>query len=289
MPEGDAVTDTGPDQGTPPAESTPNLPPQTATPAPAPAPAGDPWHTGLEGEVLGYVQNRGLDKLGAKDAALAAIEAHRNAEKMLGIPSDKVLRLPDQGDSEAWGKFYDSLGRPAEVAGYEIESTDAKFVEEISKLSHNLGLTKDQGRALAKGLESYIETDTAAENEQSQLNLQTAREELKKDWGPEHAAKLNVAQDAANKLGVDAETLSALETQIGYQKVMNMFLNIGSKIGEDKFVENNNTNSLVTREGAQAQIDSLMSDKDFANKYLNGDTDARQRMDALHKIAHGTG
>jgi hypothetical protein len=53
----------------------------------------DAWHTGLDSELIGHATNRGWDKLDGKAAAQAALKAHRDAERHLGVPAEQVLRL----------------------------------------------------------------------------------------------------------------------------------------------------------------------------------------------------
>src|SRR5690348_6393637 len=48
------------------------------------------WFDGADAETVGHIQNRGLDKLPANEAALAAIKAHREAEKHLGVRADQI-------------------------------------------------------------------------------------------------------------------------------------------------------------------------------------------------------
>ena len=94
--------------------------PAPAAGVPAPAAGGEkPWHDGLPAEDVGYFQNRGWDKTDAKTAAVAAAKAHREAEKLIGAPADKIVRLPnDPNDAEAWRQVRLRLGMPQDEKGY---------------------------------------------------------------------------------------------------------------------------------------------------------------------------
>jgi len=71
--------------------------------AAAAAAGAKPWYEGAAAEDVGYFQNRGWDKVDAKTAAFNAAKAHREAEKLIGAPADKMIRLPnDPNDAEAW-------------------------------------------------------------------------------------------------------------------------------------------------------------------------------------------
>ncbi len=259
-----------------------------ATAAAAAAANQTAWHSGFEGDTLGYIQNRGLDKLDANGALTATIQAHKEAEKMLGAPADKVLRMPEPNDVDGWAKFHTALGRPADAAGYNMEGVEEKVAGVVREQAFRLGLSADKGRELAKSLNDFAVKEAADKTEAAAQQLQVSQAALKADWGPsEFDAKMQVSRSAAKALNVSEDALNALEAQLGYQQVMNMFLNIGSKIGEDKFVRTDHSLSLVTREGATAQITALTSDKDFVKKYQSGDVDANAKMSALMAIAHG--
>ena len=65
--------------------------------------------------------------------------------------------------------------------------------------------------------------------ETEKLALEKA--ELAKSWGSNYAANKIVAENAARALGIDPAAVAALEQQVGYGKVMEMFRTIGAKIG----------------------------------------------------------
>src|SRR5437879_5504237 len=79
------------------------------------------WHQGADAETLGHIQNRGWQDKPANEVALAAIKAHREAEKLIGVPADQLLRLPvSTADAEAWKPVWQKLGAPVDAAGYDF-------------------------------------------------------------------------------------------------------------------------------------------------------------------------
>ena len=77
----------------------------TETPAAPAAPAD--WTAGLPEEMKGYVQNKGF-----KDPS-AVVESYRNFEKLMGVPQDRMIKLPEKAeDKAAWDSIYNRLGRP---------------------------------------------------------------------------------------------------------------------------------------------------------------------------------
>lgn len=261
-------------------------------PTPAPAPAGEPWFQGVDTETLGYLQNRGLDKVDAKAAALKAIEFHRNAEKLVGVPSDQVLRLPkDATDSAGWDAVRKRLGRPDTADGYDLAAIKDKagdeFVGFFKQAAFKAGLSKEDATALAAAYVGFAEKTEATETEQAAVKLSLEQQSLKKDWGSEFEVRKNIASSAAQKLGVTPEALGALESQIGYKAVFEMFHRIGTAMGEDSFVRGGPGGPLLGPAQARDKIAALKRDTGWIAKYLAGDIAANQEMTQLHAIAHG--
>src|SRR5258708_32263958 len=93
-----------------------------------------PWYDGVDSDTVGYIQNRGLDKVDAKNAFLAAVKAHKEAEKLIGVPADQVLRLPkDANDTSGWNTVKDRLGRPKDASGEDFTAVKESANEDFLK------------------------------------------------------------------------------------------------------------------------------------------------------------
>lgn len=269
-------------------EETPNPNPN---PNPNPAPAGDPWFKGADPDTLGYITNRGLDKLDVKSAALKAIEFHRNAEQKLGAPADRLLRIPnDVSDADGWGKIHTALGKPAKEDGYDfskVTDADEGFLNFARKFAFTRNMSKADGEALATEFTAFAKANDERDGTEAQAKLQQERSELKKEWGFNEKANLLVAQNAVAKLGIDPAAVAALEGQVGYAGVMKMFQKIGQAIGEDKFVTSETTGQVMTREGAASRIKELKADKEWSARYMAGGTASKEfkEMQDLQRIA----
>ena len=127
----------------------------------------------------------------------------------------------------------------------------------------------------------------AASDKAAALALE--RDTLTRSWGPNFETNKFVAAQAARALGVDPATVTALENQVGYAKVMEMFRNIGTKIGEDKFVAGAAPagNGAFTREQAMERKAELMRDGAWVAKYLAGDNQAGREMTGLNVMISG--
>jgi hypothetical protein len=75
---------------------------------------------------------------------------------------------------------------------------------------------------------------------------------------------------------------------MGFAKVMELFHNLGSKMGESDFVSNGSNAGFgaLSPEAARSKIAELKADKEWTNRYLSGDRAAREEMSKLHKWAY---
>lgn len=259
--------------------------------------AGDPWYKGADAEVIGHMQTRGWDQKPANEVAFEAIKAHRAAEKFIGVPADQIARIPKEASDEAgWKNLWTRLGAPADPAGYDFTTVkkadgtpmDDALAAHLRATATELHLPAASAAQLAASLVKYNEkqaTDKAAETSAS---LATAQLALKTNWGANFEANMFVAKQTAAKLGATPEAVAALEGQLGYDKVMELFRTIGTKIGEDKFVNNLNPDvpGVMTREQAAARMTELKNDTEWAKKYLAGGSAENRQLQALIAIVN---
>lgn len=266
----------------------------TPTPTPTPTP---PWYQSVEGvtpDLTGHLQNRGWDKLTPAQAAVQAAQAHRSAEQMIGIPENQRARIPlDANDKDGWNALYTRLGRPVDAKGYDLSSVksgdkplDQETADFLSQTAFALNLSKDAGLRFAQDFVKRNESLASKSLAERTAAVQGQKDELKTNWKVNYDANLTVAQNAAKALGVTAEVLEALEGQIGYAKTMEMFRNIGTKIGEDKFIQGDGstTGGIMTRDQAVTRKNTLMKDDGWVKRYMSGDIEANNEMQSLLKI-----
>jgi len=245
---------------------------------------------------VGHLQNLGLHTKTAEEVAIQSIKMHREAQKFIGVPADQILRMPkDAGDTAAWTALHAKLGVPSDKAGYDFEEVkfsdgtvpDAKFLELVRDTAANLKLPKDAAPAMAKAMLDYLDGAEKTESAENTAKLALQKDTLAKNWGSNFEANKFVAGQAGRALGVAPETVAALENVIGYDKIMEMFRTIGTKIGEDKFVSggaNSNNSGVMTRDQAIARKVDLKADTAFVKRFIEGDTGARREMEALDRI-----
>lgn len=268
-----------------------------------------PWYEGkADAETIGWLQNKGWDKDPAT-GAIAAAQAHREAQKLIGVPPEQIVRWPkDASDSAGWQIVYDRLGVPKEAKDYDFstvknaagEALAPALADTIRATAASNKLTKDAAAALAQSVVKHMDSVQTSAKADLAANVLAEREALDKSWGKNRDANLFVANATLQKLaaaaGMDETKAKAAWDAlskvggIGAAAAMEMLRVVGSKMGEGRFVESGGPggdNMPMTREAAIAEIGSLKQDKAFGKRLLEGGTEERKRWDALHKIGYG--
>ncbi len=261
----------------------------TAPPAAAASSAGaTDWTASLPDTQKLWVQNKGFK------AASEALESYQQYEKLMGVPKERLLKLPDKPDAPEWNEIYDRMGRPKEAAEYKFAppkggQLNPEFTSWAQKQFHELGLSRKQGEALATRWNEYAMGDVEKANQTSAANLKAEQTALQREWGSAHESKLKSAFKAAETFGLGREEVTQLEKALGFSKTLKFLDSLGSKLGEDSFVTGEGGGGFkgaLTPEMAQAEIAELKKDSDFIRRYNSGDREAFKKMQDLHKFAY---
>jgi hypothetical protein len=264
---------------------------------PAPTPAATWYSTVTDPDLIGHIQQRGWDTKDPAAVALEAAKAHREAERRLGVPADQLVRWPKDASDEAnWAAVRERLGVPKEATGYDFANVkftdgsdlDERFVTTMRDTAVKLGLPAEAAVGVAQSFAKFLDDAEAAETAEAGVKLEAERSSLKQNWGTNYQANLDVAKHTAEALGVKPEAINALESQIGYAAVMEMFRTIGEKTGEARFVQSlapgAGAGELMTVEQAQTRINDLKADESWVSSYLAGDVAKARQMADLQKI-----
>lgn len=256
-------------------------------------PTGDPgsgaepqgnWYDGFSDANKGVVQDRQWS------GPEALVESYVNLEKLTGVGPDRLLKLPKSGAApEEWNPVWERLGRPGTPEGYEFskDNRDPALLEWAGKAFHKHGLPKSAAEGLLKDYEEFTQQMLDSEEARYSEGVVQQANGLKKEWGAAFDQNVSLAKSAAAKLGMDAYKVDALERILGFDGVMKMFHDIGSRTGESDFVTGGPTPlGVMTPAAAKARISALQGDPDFGRRYIAGDSSARAEMDKLHKWAY---
>lgn len=272
-----------------------------AEPVVAPVVGADPksgsdWTASLDQETRGYLANRGWDKVTPAEAAVSASKAHREAEKFLGVSADKLLRLADPTNEAEYRAMWGRLGAPGDATKYDFSGVKIGEKPLDPALSSALAAAFDAAHVpltaaqqVATAFAKFQGDQSQAQLAERQAALDTNKATLAKEWGANADANLFVAKSAAQKLGVDPDTVAALENQIGYPKVMEMFRKIGEQMGEARFVTNQLLpgSQVFTRDQAVSRLNELKADREWSKAYMDGDAAKGREMRGLLRIITG--
>lgn len=267
--------------------------PAPAAPAAPSAPAS--WFSTFDAETQGHIQNRGWDKMTSDQAAAEAVKAHRNAERMLGVPADRVLKLPEKFEGADMAPIYDRLGRPAKAEDYEIMTATGEtddFAKWAKNTFHELGLSKSQAKALSEKWNEHVNGEVEGINVQSKqtYDADVAALQGPEGWGQAYEQNRAIATGAREALGVSDEEVDAMGAVLGIKRTLELFHSIGTKTMEDVFQSSGNgggTQRINSPQQAIAKIAERRNDDGFRKKLIAGDVDAKREWEALQKQAYG--
>ena len=262
--------------------------------APAAAPeVQTSWHSGFDQETSGWLENRGLTKLDEKSAIPELVKGFRNAEKYIGTPADKLVKIPDwdKADKVELDQIYSKLGRPNDPKEYNLpvpEGFTHDFADWAKGTFHEAGLSARQASAVTAKWNEYVAGIMEGDDASKAQAMKDQEAGLRNEWGDAYDKYDSMAANAINSLGVKDNQLAALRDSLGFDGAMKMFANIGEKIGEAQYVsgEGRGGNGPMTPAQAVSKISQLQGDKEWVSKYLAGNVESRNEMERLMKMAY---
>lgn len=252
-----------------------------------------PWYAGIEDAGLrGFAESKQF-----KDPA-AVLSSYQNLERHMGVPADRLLKLPDKADAPEWKEIRARVGFsvPEKWEDYglqNIEGAHPEYAANAAKWAHELGIPKDMLTKLAEKQGAWVAELEKAEVEAIKAKEAADMQALRAEWGQRYDGSVEMARRAANdlapKVGLDADALQQVEAALGTAKFLKLFSHFGSVASGEAAVHGESSGmGFLSPEGAQHQINMLKSDLEFGKKLINGDVAARQKWDSLNRIAAGS-
>jgi hypothetical protein len=182
----------------------------TPPPAPPPAPPPTDWTTGLEAEVVGHWQTKGLIGPGKtvepKDVAVAITKQYRELEKFNGVPADQIARIPKADAPEAEVKaFWAKLGADADPKQYDFANiknsdgtaADPALLDTIRNAAAGALIPKTAAAKLAADIVKHVEAQTTEKAAQAghQLGCQHDRGQGRRRQARRHPGRGGCARE----------------------------------------------------------------------------------------------
>lgn len=250
------------------------------------------YKTGVAEEYHGLWQKKGWE------SPNDLIKSYTNLENMLNA-NDRLFLPADDNDEKGWNEVYTKMGRPARPEDYKFEdmAEGHKRNEDVSKwfkdMAFKNGLSQKQAASLEKNWNVFAEEMNAKLEETQTQAVANDMAQMKAKWGAKYDDNLALAKSAAAKLGGQniADAIDALSDKAGFAQVMEMFHNIGVRMGEANFVSGDtkgqNTGTPMNKQAMLKEIQDTMADPD----YLNGDKNParhRQLVDRVTRLYEET-
>ena len=237
-----------------------------------------------------------------------AVQAHREAQKFIGVPPDKLIRIPEASAGAAeWDAVFQRLGAPKEAKEYDFAGIkykdgtepEAGFLDKMRGAFVAARVTKEGASAVTKAVIGYLEDADATESASLAVQVAEQKAWLDRNWpAAVRETNLFVANQALAKVGA-AAGLTPEQIKAGWDAIskvggigagyaMEMLRTIGMRMGEGKLIElGGGGGGPMTVESARDEIEMLKKDEAFRQKLLNGGKDENLRWRSLHKIVAG--
>tara|TARA_B100000029_G_scaffold15028_1_gene15503 strand:- start:572 stop:1432 length:861 start_codon:yes stop_codon:yes gene_type:complete len=206
-----------------------------------------------------YREEKSLENINSMEDLL---KGYVHAQKLVG--TNKIPVPNKHSTDEDWNEVFKRLGAPDSPEGYQYNLKDVEMdqdqVSEFNKTAHQLGLLPKQAEGLIKfynEMNGNIAANQEEQAAQAQLNTET---ELKKEYGPQFAKRL----DQAKKLAVSTLGQEFLEntylkdgSRLGDNlSVIKAFSNMADKLSEDEIIKGDGTGYMTAKE-IEKEIDDL--------------------------------
>jgi hypothetical protein len=256
--------------------------------------AGNPWFSTVQdADLRGFAETKGWD------TPEKALNSYRQLESHLGVPAERLLRLPEKADDPAWQGVRERVGfgAPADAAEYDFTTPDG-FGDDYANFARStfkeIGLPKEMAKALVDKNNAWVEQQLEAHAKQVERGITDAQAALRAEWAGKYDESMTLANRAETAMKADMglgddEMLAMMNSAPrAYYKLLHGY---GSTMGEAQRIDGDGSGSNPLRqmspEAAAQRIVELKKDPEWSKKYLNGDVDANAEMRHLLTLKIG--
>ena len=193
------------------------------------------------------------------------LKSYLHAQKLVG--ADKIPIPNKFATDEDWKEVFSKLGAPKSPEDYKYsfkdDEIDPNQLKTFNETAHKLGLLPKQAEGLIK-FYNEMNGNVAASQEEAAAQGQLATEtELKKEFGPQFAKRLDQAKRlAVNSLGSEFLENTFLKdgSRLGDNlKVIKAFSTLADKLSEDEIIKGDGT-EYMTAKDIEKEINDLTQD-----------------------------
>lgn len=182
------------------------------------------------------------------------VKSYLHAQKLIG--TDKISIPNKHATEEDWNEVYKKLGAPEKPEDYKYnikdQDLDQAQVSEFNKTAHKLGLLPKQAEGLIKFYNEFNNNIAESQEDQAAQSQLVTETELKKEFGPQFAKRLDQAKRlAVNSLGSEFLENTFLKdgSRLGDNlSVIKAFSNLADKLSEDEIVKGEGSSYLTANE-----------------------------------------
>ena len=182
------------------------------------------------------------------------VKSYLHAQKLVG--ADKIPVPNKHATEDDWNEVFKRLGAPETPDDYKYNFKDQELdqsqVQEFNKTAHRLGLLPKQAEGLIKFYNEMNGSIASSQEEaaaQAQLQTET---ELKKEFGPQFAKRLDQAKKlAVNSLGSEflENTILKDGSRLGDNiKVIKAFSELADKLSEDEIIKGDGSDYMTAKD-----------------------------------------
>lgn len=271
--------------------------PGDGTPAGEGGQGGTPpsWYQGDAFKALPPDSHGWLQRFKAPEEAIVA---GWNAVKHVGVPPDRLLKLPEKPDDPAWGEIRARVGwkAPEKPEDYGIAVPDGyptEYATAIASEAHKLGIPKDAMAGLVAANQRFVEAAQQAHDAKVRAAIDQADSVLKANLGPRYAETNELVQRELQRVGFKPEQIEALETAAalnGPEAVVafrQMAIDLATARREAPNHDGGATGGDLDAAGAQSKLEELARNSDWATKALQRGTPEAIERQMLIAAANG--
>ena len=220
------------------------------------------------------------------------VKSYLSAQKIVG--ADKIPVPNKFATEDDWKAVFNKLGAPEKPEDYKYSfkegEVDKELISSFNQEAHKLGLLPQQAESLIKYYNEITQGQTAQLEERAAETRMNTENELKREFGPQYAKRLDQAKRLASST-LGNEFLENTYLQDGSRlgdnvSVVKAFSQLADKLSEDEVVKGD-TSGYMTAKDIEKEIASLQEEgSPFWNKSHPNHERAVQEVFKLRELLH---